>query len=58
MSRIDYSLIVAILITFPLGIYKVFFNEEQQSFPIFGVLLILGCIYLIYEIFNSKQKKD
>ncbi|WP_206742709.1 hypothetical protein, partial [Geobacillus sp. T6] len=55
-SKFDLSLIAALLIVFPLGIYKIFFQKEHKLYSmIFGIFLIAICLYQVFEMLKRQK---
>lgn len=56
MKKMDLSLIVGILIVFPLGIYKIFYDNQNPYSVFFGLFLILISIYLTFDLIKTQKK--
>jgi Kef-type K+ transport system membrane component KefB len=54
---IDGGLIVAVLICFPVGVYKLFFQTENRNWSILtGIVFILASTWIIYRLIKNKGK--
>lgn len=58
MRKFDFSLLVSLLIVFPLGIYKVFFQKEHKLYSmIYGIVLIDISLYLVFDMLKGRKIK-
>lgn len=57
MEKVDLSLVVAILIVFPLGIYKIFYDNQNPYSVLFGLFLILTSAYLAFDLIKTHKKR-
>lgn len=57
MKKVDFGLVVAILIVLPLGIYKLLYNTQNLYSVFFGVFLILTSAYLAFDLLKTYRKR-
>jgi hypothetical protein len=60
MRKFDASLFVAMLIVFPLGIYKSFYEKGSVLSTSYGILLLGLALYLLFILIKQfkSSKKD
>ena len=57
MKGMDLSLVVGILIVLPLGVYKVFYDNQNPYSVLFGLFLILVSAYLTFDLIKTLKKE-